>query len=397
MPKRRAAALIVIAATSCLLAGCWDRREINDVAFVLGTALDKVNDEYRATVQFPLPSNLGGAGSKGGGGGTGGTKAWYTDSVIGKSLSEIRFDQQRSISRFLFLGHRRIFLFGEELARSGIEYILDEVVRNPISRLDTYVLVTEGEAMNVLNAEVTVEKYPSEIIRELANTFMRHPSNFKYIIDTLNTEGMDLVLPYVREHRIQTGDIHQVRTAPKVESVAIFHRSKMIGVLSDEHSGILLWMMNEARRPIIVFPSPKGKGWISVQIQKASCNIRPVIRGRDISFRITLNGYGYVLENISNMEITDFGNLEKVEHALRTHLEEQAREALALLQRKWNSDPIGLGRILHQRVPGLWKEIKGEWRDIYREIDISVTARVHIENTGLLISPAGIDEREVIR
>jgi len=390
---RRLRFLLALAVSAGMLTGCWDRREINDVAFVLGTSLDKEGDRLVASLQFPLPSTMGGAGSRGGGGGTGGDKPWYSNSVIGKSLGEIRYKQQRSVSRHLFLGHRRVFLFGEELARSGIERVLDEVVRNPISRLDTYVLVTEGPAAEMLNADVTVEKLPVEKIRELNNTFMNHPANFKYVIDVLNSEGIDLALPYIRKH-VRTGGVERDQIVPLLDSVAVFREGRMVGILQGYHASSLLWMMDEARRPLVIIPGPTGKGSITVQMQRTSSSIRPVIRGRDISFRITLDGYGYVMENTTNQDLSSHGRLEIAERLLRGTLEEQAKETLDLLQREWHADPLGLGREIHRHAPRLWKEIRDGWKDIYRELDIAVEARAHLENTGLLVSPAGVDEDE---
>lgn len=65
---RKAAVLCCLLLCSILLGGCWDRREVNDVAFVMGTGLDKEGDQYRVTMQIALPGQLGSSGSTGGGG-----------------------------------------------------------------------------------------------------------------------------------------------------------------------------------------------------------------------------------------------------------------------------------------------------------------------------------------
>ncbi|GJM83562.1 hypothetical protein HMSSN139_60580 [Paenibacillus sp. HMSSN-139] len=42
------------------LTGCWDRIEVNDVAFVLATSTDMEQGQVRSTAQIALPSSLGG-------------------------------------------------------------------------------------------------------------------------------------------------------------------------------------------------------------------------------------------------------------------------------------------------------------------------------------------------
>ena len=63
-----------------VLSGCWDRREINDVAFVLASSIDKENDLYRVSILIPLPGNMGGGG--GGGGGTGGVEPYTIETEV---------------------------------------------------------------------------------------------------------------------------------------------------------------------------------------------------------------------------------------------------------------------------------------------------------------------------
>lgn len=50
------------------IAGCWDRKEINDIAFVIGIAVDKEEENYRSSLQIALPGQSGTTGSSGGGG-----------------------------------------------------------------------------------------------------------------------------------------------------------------------------------------------------------------------------------------------------------------------------------------------------------------------------------------
>lgn len=41
-----------------LLTGCWERKELNELAFVLGLGLDKVEDGYMVTMQVVIPSSI---------------------------------------------------------------------------------------------------------------------------------------------------------------------------------------------------------------------------------------------------------------------------------------------------------------------------------------------------
>ena len=71
MQKYRTVVLLFLC--TLLLSGCWDREEINDIAFVIGIAVDKEKQDYRTSLQIALPGQSGASGSEGGGEGQAGT------------------------------------------------------------------------------------------------------------------------------------------------------------------------------------------------------------------------------------------------------------------------------------------------------------------------------------
>lgn len=57
---KRLTPIVVLLMGMLLVSGCWDRREVNDMAIVIAMAMDKEpNGHYRLSVQVPLVSSLG--------------------------------------------------------------------------------------------------------------------------------------------------------------------------------------------------------------------------------------------------------------------------------------------------------------------------------------------------
>src|SRR5213080_791664 len=156
-----------------MLTGCWDRTEINDLAIVVATAQDKAGKEnYRVTVQAPLPSSLGGPGSSGGGGGTSGEGPFLVAQGTGKNLNQGVQDIQSRLSRKLYFPHRRVLIIGEELAKRGITESLNAILIEPQSRLTTFLLISKGEGLKMLTAQPRMEQFSAEAIREMAKARM---------------------------------------------------------------------------------------------------------------------------------------------------------------------------------------------------------------------------------
>ncbi|UUZ92482.1 hypothetical protein LJK87_45300 [Paenibacillus sp. P25] len=147
---RRTKTFLPALALSLLLAGCWDRNEINDYAFWIGTALDLTKDGLiQNSAQIAIPAEFGGKKGKGGG------KANLVLTATGKTLLNTLQTMQDKLPRKIFIGHRRAVFIGERLARHGLADIMDQFSRNPDTRLRTDIFVMndrEGKEALELNS-----------------------------------------------------------------------------------------------------------------------------------------------------------------------------------------------------------------------------------------------------
>src|SRR3954469_23106419 len=90
--------------------GCMDRRELNDIAIVLGWGMDQKEDgTFVASAQIAIPSKL--ANGNGGGGG-GAEDGYLLEPASGKSASDAGQNMQLKLSRVIFASHRRVIILG---------------------------------------------------------------------------------------------------------------------------------------------------------------------------------------------------------------------------------------------------------------------------------------------
>ncbi|MDG0793923.1 spore germination protein [Cohnella ginsengisoli] len=126
----------------CVLSGCWDRTEINDLAFIAGSAFDLTeNGDYRLSLQIAIPSS-----TPGGVAGGGPQQKFFVLSATGKNANEAFEMLQKKSSRKLFTAHRSVIFIGETLGRRGINGVLDVFAHDPRQRLRTYMMVVKGGA-----------------------------------------------------------------------------------------------------------------------------------------------------------------------------------------------------------------------------------------------------------
>ncbi|MBP1936750.1 Ger(x)C family spore germination protein [Paenibacillus sediminis] len=369
-----------------MLTGCWDRIEVNDVAFVLGTAVDKEGSEIRTTVQIALPGQLGGAGSQGGGGGTSGSKPWYLESKPGLSIRDSNENEQFSLSRKENYSHRRILLFGEDLAKDGIGKYLDVLARIPQNRLSSFVLVTRGPASKVISTNVATEKFPAEMIREIMKQSMKKPRTIKHLANALLTEGLDPVLPVVTPDKSAPGNDGPPEDTIRLDGIAVFNHDKCTGFLTGKMAQAVVIAMNQAKDPEIVVPMPGDNGYLFVRLHTTDVSLRPSIKGDSVSVLIKVAADSTILENESNYALTSPESIAKLERMIEDDINSEITEAFRKLQ-KYHSDALGVGKTIHDVKPKEWDKLKNRWNTIYPSIDVAVQTRVVVENTGAVLKP----------
>lgn len=369
------------------LTGCWDRREINDVAFVMASAIDKEKDQYRATLQIPLIGQLGGTGSKGGGGGQAGQKSYFTLSDTGKTIREINNRQQGKNSRTQNFAHRRVVLLGEELSKEGIEPIMDIFGRLPANRLSSYMLVTKGPAVDVLTAEAPVEQFPSEMMRELAIMNMNQPRSVKSVLNIMLSEGIDLALPYIEKGKGKSDP------TLKVGGLAIFKKNKLQKLVSGDKARDLMIAMGEAKRP--EFLLKQENDYIVVQVYQYDITINPVVQGNNITMKVNIRGMATISDNQSTFRLSEEKNLRELEKRLQKQMKKEIEASISSVQKEQKADILGFGKIIYNRKPADWKRIRSDWDKLYPDVKVIVHPDVIIENIGAVISPLGRKEGKI--
>lgn len=391
--RRTPCFLLTLVLIPVLLTGCWDRIEVNDIAFVLGSSTDREDGLIRSTVQIALPSQLGGAGSQGGGGGTSGSKTFLMLSRSAETMYVANKEMQNSLSRVLNYSHRRITLFGEEFARSGIGEQIDTLARFPQNRLTTYVVVTRGPAYKVLEAEAPIEQVPAEMIREIAKSGMKAPMSVQKLSNQLLTEGIDPAIPVVSLSESLPKKVGNGQTLVQLDGLGVLRTDKLVGFLDVNEAALALLAMNEALNPKVSVPYDGGgpNQMISISLNETNTKIRTRLKNSQITADIYIQAKGLLVENTSNanLEATMMGKLEK---QCNDFVAKRVYEVTNKLLKEYRSDVFGLGNTFHNTYPSEWEKVHNRWNDVLPEIEVRVHSHVHLENTGELINSLGVRE-----
>ncbi|ACT01785.1 Ger(x)C family spore germination protein [Paenibacillus sp. JDR-2] len=389
-----------------ILAGCWDRLEIEERAVVLGVSIDKVKmeeaeeeedaishlpgtipapnkDMIRVAVQIALPGRipLGPGESGGGGGGSVGKTVWVID-VVGHSLNDAFMNLQQQVSSKLFFGHLRVIVISEAVARNGLENINDYFRRNSEVRRMAWMMVAKGQARKLMLASPPLERVPTLYLMSTLDEGIRmgkFPKDYIGIFwSNVSKKGQEGFLPYVEIKKEQNVEI---------KGLAYFVGDHMVGVTRPlEIAGYLaIKGINPAGyRVFVQLGSPEQTIMTTAthRRSKIKVQIKDDVPHFTIDIGIELNVEGKVSDKI---QINNPDVLKLIEEKQGSDAIKFYYDIIKESQEK-GSDYFGFGEIVRGRKPQYWnKRIKTaeEWSKMYENCTFEVKVAMKVRRIGM--------------
>lgn len=387
MKRTLLAALAVVLLTT----GCWNRRELNELAIVVGLAIDRGSGEgVRVSAQVVEPTQVATGRSAAGGGSR---SPVTTYSVEGTTVFEAIRKLTTMSPRILYLSHLRIVVFGEELAKEGIAEELEFLSRDHQVRSDFFIIVAKGEdGREVLNQLTPLVKNPSQNLFSSLETSERawaptHGALLDELIDTLVSKGRQPVLTGIRI----VGDKAQGETQKNVEtiesparlrydSLAVFRGDKLAGWLTSKESKGWNYITDQVQSTVGPVPCPDG-GEISIEIIRSHARIKADVRGGRPALKVSVSAEGNIGEVRCGLDINNPDNIPKVEKAAERKIIE-AMDASVKRAQEFKADIFGFGDALHRAAPDFWKKESKHWGERFATLPVDVHAHVTIRRTG---------------
>ncbi|TDL75675.1 Ger(x)C family spore germination protein [Rhodococcus qingshengii] len=369
--------------------GCWDRKEINDLAFISGTSFDLTDDgKYILSHQIAIPSTAqAGLGS-------GGQDKFFVTSATGRDISEAFQKLQKKTSRTLFTSHRSVIYIGESLAKHGIQDILDVYTHDPRQRLKTYIMVVKGgEGRELLNIKYPFEQVPTEAVKEMEGLGSGLSVTLRDFFLASSSEGISPVLGVIERDALSEGG--KESKLFKLSGSAIFKDLNLVGFLNENETNGFLWVTDRMKYGIINARLPEDDGTVGMILVNANRKITSEISGDKIKFKIKLQGEGTLWENNSPLDVSHPENLKLVRKAFEKSIKKQVIDVVSKVQKQYKVDSVGFGQEMYRDKPKQWKALEEQWDHKFPDVDVSVDVKLNVSGTGMSGAPLQLKEKEI--
>ncbi|KUP24542.1 Ger(x)C family spore germination protein [Paenibacillus sp. DMB5] len=393
--RRAVFVLLPLLLMSTLLSGCWERQELNELAFVLALGLDKAEDGFEVTMQVVIPSAISSQTA----GGMGSGIPVVTYSFPAASIYEAFRKFNLTSSRSGYMGHIRVVVIGEALAREGLGPVLDVLKRSREPRMDFYAMVAkEGTAKEVLNVLTPLDKLPAnKLFNALDKSYQVSAKTVAVTLDRfiedLLYEGKNPVLTGVEvqgDPEAGGEKSNTERTSPKTrlryEDVAVFKKDKMLGWLNDGETVGYNFVVDNVVKNTGHVEGDDGK-LIVIEGLESSTKRKVKIIGGEPHIFLEVKA----ICNVQEVQGTDHLETDQTIHELEKKTEERIidrmEDAVSQINKRFNVDIFGFGQSIYRTHPKVWARLQEQNKDNYlKELPIHYKADVTINRIGTIDS-----------
>lgn len=370
---------LLISLLPLLATGCWNRRELSDLAIVVGIAIDKAPGDEKSQVltQIVKTNAVKNAGEGGGG------EPYWNLHLEGKDLLQTLRSATHLSNRKLYIAHNQFVIFGREAAEAGLNDYLDYFLRDHETRYTVWLLVAEDKAADILETPSQMDPIPAMNINQLmgiqgANS-QTPQSNIFDFVTAYESPHTCAVVPMI--HLAQQGDEEEVRIA----GGAVFRRDKMIGSLDETETRGLLWVKGHVTSGVLVVSLDQET--VSTEILHARTK-QKVHEAKDghlvVDLEVHMEG---TLDNITaDLSITNpelYHSLQdQVGKVVRQEMEQAIQKAKML-----QADIFALGEYVERHHPQLWTKLEDHWPEVFQNVEFRIDVNTYLTNTGMLTNP----------
>ncbi|EPR07710.1 Ger(x)C family spore germination protein [Ruminiclostridium papyrosolvens] len=349
--------LTFIISTNLILNGCLGSKEINTLALSISIGIDKVDDEYSVTYQILNPKAIASKKSS-----IESPVFLYTER--GKDLFEVIRRITTISPRKIYNSHLRMVVLNEEIAKEGIEGLLDFFLRDHEFRTDFYFVVAKGTTANEVLKSITPLEYVSGM--EMYNSIKAAekawaPTKTVKIIELaskLVSEGVNPVLSAVeiveQEDKSDSIDIlkRSVVSKLKLTGLCAFKKDKFLGYLTEDESKGFNYITGNVKNTVGYLQLDE-KNRVTFEVIEAKSKTKAyMINGKpavNVVIDLTLN----IAAEVGKYDVSIEKNAEKLNSLVEEKIKKHCEASIKRTQEDLQTDIFGFGEVIHRAHPKL--------------------------------------------
>lgn len=367
-----------------LLTGCYNYREVNNLAITSAIGIDKEGDEYITTAQVVTTKKS-----------TGNVNASENiPSIVytskGNTIQEALRKTVLESPKRLYASHLEILVIGDALAKEGIEEILEFFFRDPEIRMQFLVVIAKNaSAEDVLECLTPLETISAQNIRDTIETDMEFFGTTRIITfeemmkDYLN-DRVQLLLPTIElinntseKDKLESLEEVDSESEIKLSGLAAFQEDKLIYFLDNEESIYANMIMNKIENTVINYQC-ENKNYIAIEIIKNSASIEN--KKNSLDMNISIEGNGNIIEMNCDENLEDPKVIKEIEKKINKKIEDEIEKNINTMIQQYHTDIYGFEDIVYKSNYSYYKNLDKE--NLIQKLQFNIQSNIKLIEKG---------------
>ncbi|KAF6629994.1 Ger(x)C family spore germination protein [Paenibacillus sp. LX16] len=393
---------ILVLVVLFILAGCWNRVELNELWVTAATGVDMMDDgQWMMSYQIIVPSAI----ASGTGGGTGGSSqpASHVLSVKSKTYSQALSYSNLETSRRIYIAHNRVVFIGKRAAEKGMDRLIDFYLRNTEAREMVNMIVTDGLASDLLKKLLPPEKLQGAAMAELVNKESDILSVFPKVrvydfVLSMNSDSKSIGVPvaelvgerdHQNEQEAESLNVFKKTSAPlklALTKLGVFQNGKLKGFLDKDESLGVSYLSQKVNNTEISFPCSEQLGrkmYSSLIVNSAVVKLTPRKTSFHYTMQVGVKINGTLNESTCTKDISKTETIHDLEEQISKEVTRTINEGWAKLQ-ELGVDATGFAERIHRRFPREWRTLENDWDQEFKKMKLDIRVDTRIQRPGLL-------------
>lgn len=364
--------------------GCWDRRELENLAVVLGMGLNHTpgGEGYEVSFQIVRAAQIKSPGGSSGGGEK--MRPFWILRSSGPTVFEAIRNATFQSSRRLFLSHSQVLVINEAVAREGLTPALDFFIRDHEPRLSLWLLLTAEDPVQIFDASAGLEMVSSQAISDLLQqyhlTSKIRPVRLAEYVRLIMAKTTANTLPVIRT----------IENAGKkefyFEGTGVIKGDKLVGFLDPIETRGLLWVLGEVQGGVITFDVPGKKGKATLEIFTSSSTVTVQVKADKIHVKIEVQVRSGLGNQTTYTDLSTPDQFKKLETRQAEVIKGEIEAALAKA-REYGADIFGFGQQLYGHDNRAWQRLAADWERHFREATVEIKVKAVLVELDLATKP----------
>lgn len=370
-----------------ILCGCYNYNELENLSICTAMAFDLEDDLYKVSYLIANAKKNEASSEKG-----------EAQSVIyngmGKSISEAVDDLITTIPHEPYVTHLKTIIISDELAKKGVQNILDFLLRYPESRNKFALYITDNEkAENTLKILSPIESFPSTSMLSNVKTSSIYRSKaiiveYNDFVSIILEDGIEPILSSVKilgdiEEGGKTESLNQTYLAAtlKTSNIGIFKDDKLLKISNNEETIGINFIKNKINELII--PIPCEENYIILNIENSETKTNLDFKDNKFNINLDISAKAVINEVNCKIDLQNNESIKKIASDGEKIINEYIEKAINLAKEN-KTDIFGFGRMIYKNYPKKWKKLKDNWDNEFNNLNINSKITVKIKGTGAL-------------